>query len=1039
MAEPGLSRLRVRCHVPVGNAPAPRRAAWRPRPGDPALLLHVLADEQDRAVLATSREVIYSAAGAITVGERIFAVADHVEEFAPPVAGERPDVPAGLGTGPLEVGDLETLGRLITNRSYRQRWPLVGADLPWVLGRLAAYTGPALGGRNGLSIAPAGTGITNSEGQWVQSWNHPRLIAVSHGAGINGAHLRWGSVKNPEARTRIRRQARFVDLLILAGALCGAELESPAQGARVFGVDWPTGITDLVARLRAEAGALARLYGALLSALAEAAPGLHPADTYSFGSVATHILRRGNVHAPLSKAVRVPARNLGAAASASFGGWFECRLPGVALPMALVDVRKTYASVFSLLGLTGVYGGGTIRSVERDSGELLGLLTAVAAGGEQLWDPATWSSWGLTFVTLRPHGEVLPTQVQDPTGGWRTAVAPLDLAGGSATFHWADVAAAVIAGANSAALGIERVFSLTPSGHQDHLTPLRLPTGRLVDLQTEDLGAVLAAEANRSDLPRWQSGLAKAVGNALTFGVLARADRKSTPTPVEVTAVGPGGEQLVTSTRHPEVPGPHTFLPASAAVCAGARLLMRLAHALVEAAGGAVVATHADSLAIPCSVAGGWAEVPGAPADRLRILPRAKLDGILARFAPLGIAWKYEVAGAPRRPVVGLAVGVNRVIFAEPARSGAYRVVRSSDAGLGGHLADPSDDPGAREPDGRHTWAAALEGVLLATVAGAEVDPARSLSAVLDPDLLPIWTRRPVVRRYAARDWSGLAALRRETGDFGIGPFARYLRADTGRPGGPVALGPWPDPRQWERAAWRLGGAPVGLDGIGTDGLQMFAGPGRGQRIVVRLASAYFSTWARSADPSLTGPLRGLRTPVPIRSAPGLMIVVGKDGTELMSGDDDPAVRGADPRLTYGRVGDDSLRERARTAGLHQLSRQTGLPFETVRRWAAGGGLSAERLATIVAALDVLEAQPAAAPLRCLLCGQPSRGRWCSGRCRMIAVRADRKAAARAQWIFPLPERGWYCQLCGRRFQAEPAAFGHRCPVLPLLEAGESP
>jgi hypothetical protein len=43
---------------------------------------------------------------------------------------------------------------------------------------------------------------------------------------------------------------------------------------------------------------------------------------------------------------------------------------------------------------------------------------------------------------------------------------------------------------------------------------------------------------------------------------------------------------------------------------------------------------------------------------------------------------------------------------------GSWQVVRSSDAGFGGHLADPVERPGARQPDGRWSWAAQLEAAL---------------------------------------------------------------------------------------------------------------------------------------------------------------------------------------------------------------------------------------------------------------------------------------------------------------------------------------
>ena len=74
---PALSRLRVRGHLPAVPAPARKRGAarYRPRVGDPALLLHVLTDAQDRVRLVIVFEVELTAGGAVTIAERWFAPA----------------------------------------------------------------------------------------------------------------------------------------------------------------------------------------------------------------------------------------------------------------------------------------------------------------------------------------------------------------------------------------------------------------------------------------------------------------------------------------------------------------------------------------------------------------------------------------------------------------------------------------------------------------------------------------------------------------------------------------------------------------------------------------------------------------------------------------------------------------------------------------------------------------------------------------------------------------------------------------------------
>jgi len=258
------------------------------------------------------------------------------------------------------------------------------------------------------------------------------------------------------------------------------------------------------------------------------------------------------------------------------------------------------------------------------------------------------------------------------------------------------------------------------------------------------------------------------------------------------------------------------------------------------------------------------------------------------------VQFKWDVPPTPN--TVGLVVGVNRGIYAtQDPTSGEMTIVRSSDAGLGGHLADPSDTPGARLPDGRWRWAADCE---LAVVRVASCAPQATPHAGIrvDPSALPSWTNRPVVRRYSARSWSMLRLIRDASGDADVQPFTHYVRADAS---GPIAVGPWYDASSWGNADWRLAGQPIGLEALDPDGRRQPVGRARGVSAVVPSVATHLRGWANPEDPSMQGPRRGLRTPKPVQSAPGLMLVVGKDGDELTAADDDPADQ-HQVRLTYG-------------------------------------------------------------------------------------------------------------------------------------------
>lgn len=588
-----FARLRVRAHIPVG---ATRRAreSWTLERDAPALLVHVRADKRDRLTLATSRELAATGIGTLTIGERLFAPASALGEVRAATFGMVPDVPAGLDVNPIRVGPVDDLGKLITRRSYRSRWPIVGWDLAWTLGRLAAHTGRAVGRDGGFSIALAGTGILVGD-RWAPSWDHPRLTIIARAGGRSGAFFSWTAPKLDPYKGK--RPADFLDLRVLASALAGVDLDDPAQACTWFGVLWPAATGVEIVDLRAEAAALAHLYAVLLEALAQVAPGMAPRDVWSFGSIASHLLDHAGIQSPLRKAEHIPVADLGAAASATFGGLFRANVVGVVAPMVLIDIASTYPTMFSLLDLTPVYACERVESVDRDPEDLRALLRDVAV----LWRPETWATWGLTFAVIRPHGQRLPASVG--TGhGFAMTVADLDLSGGTACFHWADLAAAVIGGAAPDGFDIVRVFTLRPVGVQAGLKPLRLPTGREIDLTGEDLGAALIAERAcvASTGPRWLEGLLKAVANALTYGLLSRADAVVKPQLVDTFAYGPNGERLTARTRRPEKPGPHAFLPAAAAVSAGARLILAMAEHEIAASGGTVAAVHADSLTVVC-------------------------------------------------------------------------------------------------------------------------------------------------------------------------------------------------------------------------------------------------------------------------------------------------------------------------------------------------------------------------------------------------------------------------------------------------------
>lgn len=176
---------------------------------------------------------------------------------------------------------------------------------------------------------------------------------------------------------------------------------------------------------------------------------------------------------------------------------------------------------------------------------------------------------------------IVPSHPEWEPGQDGLTVAPFDLLGGARTFHAFDLAAAVEEGTEPGSIEISRCWHLQAVGRQPGLRRMRLLSGRLVDLHTDDLGAALIEDCQwaegQPDRP-WLTGLTKRYAQVAAFGGLARHDRRSLNEPVEHVGYGPGGVRRGRPTQHPEYPGPYAFLPLAAAVCAGARLALAMAH-----------------------------------------------------------------------------------------------------------------------------------------------------------------------------------------------------------------------------------------------------------------------------------------------------------------------------------------------------------------------------------------------------------------------------------------------------------------------------
>jgi hypothetical protein len=513
----------------------------------------------------------------ITVDERLFEQGDlnaaeraYIEHA---VSTLRPDVPPGIA-GEFPLATVGSLGKLIDRRCRLRCVPFVAFDVAWTLGRLIAHCGKSA--NDAISVCLEGCGALGKDGSWADSFDQARVRLRSRGAGQQGAFVSWGAPSNPVSWNRSKRQPSVVDLQLLASALRGGEVETAEEACALFEIPWPTAERDIVAQLRAEAAALAELYRVLVAALAVQAPGLAPSKVWSTGSLASHSLRTGKVERPWKKATSVSLDKRGAMASSFFGGPVQAALVGIACPMVLLDIRATYPWAFSACGMTGVYGCDEIIERSIDPDELSSLLDRPLSI-EQL------RLLGPVFAEIRPQGETLPATVEWRQDRIGSTIAPFDFSGGSACYHAADVRAGLLN--DGRVPGIVRAWRLEFGHSESGRHRLRLPSERLIDLAEDDLGALLQEERLLAKDVIGKPGFnefVKLLSVSLTFGLLARTDRKTSDAPVRQQGYGPAGEELCIETRHREELGPFSFLPAASAVCATARLAVASAKQVVE-------------------------------------------------------------------------------------------------------------------------------------------------------------------------------------------------------------------------------------------------------------------------------------------------------------------------------------------------------------------------------------------------------------------------------------------------------------------------
>lgn len=948
------------------------------------LVLHVHADEVERPLVAVALEVLDGVPVEVLVG---------LPEVDDDTRAKVETVLARLLPGvPAAVRDLGVLGRRVAKRCGGAGVALVGADLPWTLGRLADHvTEPRSGGA--LSMGLVGTGALNEVGRWRDSWwSGFRIVVEPRGGDDLGAFFTWKAPRRPKGGQRRRRWhggGPVVDLRTLGDTL-GADPSTARTLAASYGLTCPDE-ADPLAQLVAETVVLVDLWRTMTAELAQLAPGLPPQRAFSAGGIVQNTLQRAGMVAPATSTASLSPEAIGRCASAFHGGRVSASLVGVVLPLCLADLAATYPSCFSLADLTSHLRAARFREETMPVEEVEALFTAPDLR-DRLDDRATWARLGALFVEAEPHGEALPSARRVGAEA-RSAVAPLELHGARGWWHAADLISPALAGRLPK---ITAAFRIVPEDIAPELRPVRLPSGAEVDFAAPgaDWGRALIVEREHArqvadPLARERAEVrAKALAVSGAWGVFARVDRRRLREDGEMVLVGPDGVERSQRTRRVDQAGPLTLWHVAAAIPAVCRAILAMAEHDVGAFGGCLAATLTDAIAVPCSEAGGLVPCPGGPYrtsegdEAVRTLSSAELAAVLQRFDPLlqpwgGRAWKVE-NGSDDGRTLGLICGLNKVRLARQ-EGGRLRLIRSSDTSLGRHFLGPVGAEALLD-DGRSAWCAELEERLFAHVVAT--------GRYGTPSEQPAWIDQPALRAGRVATMADLEWLRAQLGDETLGPFARYVAADER---GPVVLGHDLDATLWRTFPWRKDGVPRRV-AVADEGRALTLSAGNGAAVQVRTLRGVLTgqdgngrAWIHDRDATVLDHRHGLRVLRPVRSAPARMHLVGRGGLLVDQGTEEvPADFG--PLVVAAEVV-----EQARLLGAAEVARRAGIPGPTARAVLDGKRVAGPRTVAAMA----LALAGGALERTCGYCRasfRPARAdaRYCRPACRQAAYRQRR-------------------------------------------------
>lgn len=542
--------------------------------------------------------------------------------------------------------------------AYVKRGLVIGFNLPFDFGRLAWNWGPSHS-----QYSAGGWSLTlwsykdKETGEKRANSFRPHLTIKK--AGPHKHFMRFTRTKDNQGN-HDDWQGEFLDLGTLAFALTSSAYGLASACEKFSGYrlekDVQHGVIspDYIDYARRDVKATVALAASLLARfddhpVSRAKGGqLSETKSYSPASLAKAYLDTIGLRSPT-----MPDDRIGICMAAFHGGWSETRLRGRA-PVAMLDFTKMYQTVFVLQRMQELLSSQELV-FEEATAEIREFVDEITL--DDMFKPETWPLLR-AVCWVRPNGEALMTRAkyneQTFTSGMVPRYSQREL-----PYYLADVILAkLLFGKASEIVRAERIVG---KGRQQ-LRNIQLPGGRAFNPDTDDFFRMNVEETRRMKglladgtdgyrhmAPEIRATIAdglKCIGNSGAFGIFVEVNEQDLlGDEAETVALCGSQDCLSVKLKHPEEPG-RFFCPAiGAAITAGARLMLGLAHCLVRDKKGIVAFGDTDSLAVIAtrdgrrtkirSSVGNQAGITSSRIDTVNTLSWEQIDEIARAFEAL--------------------------------------------------------------------------------------------------------------------------------------------------------------------------------------------------------------------------------------------------------------------------------------------------------------------------------------------------------------------------------------------------------------------